>query len=64
MFNEICSMYQLRSSPVKGEPGTKVEMDCPKCGKFVSIVIDNEDLRISSKPLHPEEKQSKDSAAV
>lgn len=28
------------------------------------IVIDNEDLRISSKPLHPEEKQSKDSAAV
>ena len=34
---------------LKGEPGTKVEMDCPKCGKFVSIVIDNEDLRISSK---------------
>ena len=49
---------------LKGEPGTKVEMDCPKCGKFVSIVIDNEDLRISSKPLHPEEKQSKDSASV
>ena len=24
---------------LKGEPGTKVEMDCPKCGKFVSIVI-------------------------
>ena len=19
---------------LKGEPGTKVEMDCPKCGKF------------------------------
>ena len=24
----------------KGEPGTKVELECPKCGKPVSVIID------------------------
>lgn len=35
----------------KGEPGTKVELECPKCGKSVSVIIDADDLRISDKPL-------------
>lgn len=35
----------------KGEPGTKVELECPKCGKLVSVIIDNDDLHISDKPL-------------
>lgn len=35
----------------KGEPGTKVELECPKCGKFASVIIDNDDLHISDKPL-------------
>lgn len=43
----------------KGESGTRIEMDCPKCGEFVSVVIDAEDLHISSKPLHPDEPSQK-----
>lgn len=35
----------------KGESGTKVELECPKCGKLVSVIIDDEDMRISDKPL-------------
>ncbi len=35
----------------KGEPGTKVELECPKCGKLASVIIDADDLRISDKPL-------------
>ena len=35
----------------KGEPGTKVELECPKCGKLASVIIDAYDLRISDKPL-------------
>lgn len=35
----------------KGETGTKVEMECPKCGAFISVVIDTDNLRISDKPL-------------
>ena len=25
----------------KGENGTKVEMECPKCGEFASVIITN-----------------------
>lgn len=35
----------------KGEAGTKVELECPKCGKLVSVIIDDDNLRISDKPL-------------
>ena len=35
----------------KGEPGTKVELECPKCGKLASVIIDDDNLRISDKPL-------------
>ena len=35
----------------KGEPGTKVELECPKCGKSASVIIEVDDLRISDKPL-------------
>ncbi len=35
----------------KGESGTKVEMDCPKCGGFVSVVIDENNIHIGDKPL-------------
>lgn len=35
----------------KGEPGIKVELECPKCGKLASVIIDADDLRISDKPL-------------
>lgn len=35
----------------KGEAGTKVEIECPKCGEFVSVVIDDDGLRISKKPI-------------
>lgn len=35
----------------KGEAGTRVEIDCPKCGEFVSVVIDNDSMHISQKPL-------------
>ena len=24
----------------KGENGTKVEMECPKCGEFASVIIE------------------------
>ncbi len=43
----------------KGEAGTRLEMDCPKCGKLVSVVIDTDKLHISEKPLYPEEKPQK-----
>lgn len=35
----------------KGEPGTKVELECPKCGEFASVVINDDEMRISKKPL-------------
>ena len=35
----------------KGEPGTKVELECPKCGKMASIIISVDELFISNKPL-------------
>ena len=28
----------------KGEPGTKVEVECPKCGKTAVVVIDVDNL--------------------
>lgn len=37
----------------KGEPGTKFELECPKCGKPFSIYIEADELRISEKPLTP-----------
>lgn len=39
----------------KGELGTKVELECPKCGKMTSIIISVDELFISNKPL--KEKQ-------
>ena len=35
----------------KGEPGTKVEVDCPKCGKTISVFINGDNLCIIEKPL-------------
>ena len=35
----------------KGESGTKVELECPKCGKFAYVIIENDNLHISDKPL-------------
>ena len=40
----------------KGEAGTQVEMECPKCGKFISVVIDADNLKVSDKPLNVEDK--------
>ncbi len=35
----------------KGENGTKVEMECPKCGEFASVIIEEDDVHISKKPI-------------
>lgn len=35
----------------RGEPGTKVELDCPKCGKTAYVIIDDDNLHISHKPI-------------
>ena len=35
----------------KGENGTKVEMECPKCGEFASVIIEEDDIHISKKPI-------------
>ena len=35
----------------KGDVGTKVEPECPKCGKSVTIIIGDDELYISFKPL-------------
>ena len=35
----------------KGENGTQVEMECPKCGAFASVIIDEDDIHISKKPI-------------
>lgn len=37
----------------KGENGTKVEMECPKCGEFASVIIEEDDIHISKKPIFP-----------
>ena len=46
----------------KGEPGTKVELECPKCGKMASVIINVDELFISNKPL--KEKQPNVEARV
>lgn len=46
----------------KGEPGTKVELECPKCGKPVSVIIDMDDLLISSKLLPSQDRLLKQNA--
>ncbi|MCH5165083.1 MAG: Com family DNA-binding transcriptional regulator [Clostridiales bacterium] len=33
----------------KAEPGTKVEIECPKCGEFASVVVDEDSMHISKK---------------
>lgn len=35
----------------KGEAGTKVEIECPKCGEFASVIIDEDGMFIGKKPL-------------
>ncbi|UKI14111.1 MAG: Com family DNA-binding transcriptional regulator [Clostridiales bacterium] len=35
----------------KGENGTKVEMECPKCGAFASVIIEEDDVHISRNPI-------------
>lgn len=37
---------------LKGETGTKVEIECPKCGKTTSVVILDNELHISMKPIY------------
>lgn len=34
----------------KGDAGTKVEIECPKCGELAIVVIQDEDLHIKCKP--------------
>ena len=46
----------------KGEPGPTVELECPKCGKPVSVIIDMDDLLISSKPLPSQDRLLKQNA--
>ena len=35
----------------KGDAGTRVEIECPKCGEFASVIIDDESMHISKKPI-------------
>ena len=42
----------------RAESGTIVELEFPKCGKLISVVVGDEDMRISDKPLPPEGRQS------
>ncbi len=35
----------------KGEAGTRVEIECPKCGEFASVIIDDDSMHISKKPI-------------
>ena len=35
----------------KGIAGTKVEIECPKCRRNITVVIDTDELYISKKPL-------------
>lgn len=35
----------------KGIAGTKVEIECPKCRRNITVVIDTDELYISEKPL-------------
>lgn len=35
----------------KGENGTKVEIECPKCGEFSFVVIEEDYVCISKKPI-------------
>jgi Zn finger protein HypA/HybF involved in hydrogenase expression len=46
----------------RGEPGTKVELECPKCGKPFSVIIDDDELRICEKPLVSPVKAAKQQA--
>ena len=41
----------------RGEPGTKVEVECPKCGKIASVFINGDHLMISEKPLPVQERE-------
>ena len=40
----------------KGETGTQIEMDCPDCGRFISVVIKPEQLSVSGRPLKTQNK--------
>ena len=35
----------------KGESGTKVEIECPKCGEFASVIIDDDSIKKKKKPI-------------
>ncbi len=35
----------------KGTAGTKVEIECPKCGRSITVIIGTDELYISLKPL-------------
>ena len=50
----------------KGENGTKVEMECPKCGEFASVIIEEDDIHISKKPIFTttQDKQLKQHAKI
>ena len=36
---------------LKGEVGSRVEIECPKCGKVECVVIDKDSLQITEKIL-------------
>ena len=40
----------------KGEIGTQIEMDCPTCGGFISVVIQSEQLSVSDRLLKMQNK--------
>ena len=42
----------------KGEPGSKVELVCPKCGKYAYIIIESSYLYISDNPLQTQNNKS------
>ncbi len=33
----------------KGESGTNIEIECPKCGELVSVIIKDDDVHISKR---------------
>ena len=42
----------------KGENGTKVEMECPKCGEFASVIIEEDEMSgaLRSLPFFPSDR--------
>lgn len=46
----------------RGEPGTNVELECPKCGQSFAVIINDDELRICEKQVVPSAKAVKQQA--